>query len=74
MVLQEGDRFADFSGFKTAMQDWGFKGQIKLSFGYQKSDSTRKIVVCAHAGCPFRIYRVLSNNKDYVLVATVIVK
>jgi len=71
MVLQEGDRFADFSGFKTAMQDWGFKGQIKLSFGYQKSDSTRKIVVCAHAGCPFRIYRVLSNNKDYVLVATV---
>jgi len=72
MALQEGDRFADFWAFKTAMQDWGLKGQIKFNFRYQKSDSTRKIVVCAHAGCPFRIYAVLSGNKEYVSVATVV--
>jgi hypothetical protein len=27
MALQEGDRFADFRAFKTAMQDWGLKGR-----------------------------------------------
>jgi hypothetical protein len=72
MALQEGDRFADFRAFKTAMQDWGLKGQIKFNFRYQKSDSIRKIVVCAHAGCPFRIYGVLSDNKEYVSVTTVV--
>jgi hypothetical protein len=72
MALQEGDRFADFRAFKTAVQDWGLKGQIKFNFRYQKSDSTSKIVVGAHAGCPFRIYAVLSGNKEYVSVATVV--
>jgi len=72
MVLQEGDRFPDFKAFKTAMQDWGLKGQIKFNFRYQKSDSTRKIVVCAHTGCPFRVYAVLSGNKEYVSVATIV--
>jgi len=72
MVLQEGDRFPDFKAFKTAMQDWGLKGQIKFNFRYQKSDSTRKIVVCTHTGCPFRVYAVLSGNKEYVSVATIV--
>ena len=53
------------------MQDWGLKGQMKFNFQYQKSDSTRKIVVCTHTGCPFRVYAVLSGNKEYVSVATI---
>ena len=72
MAMREGDRFVDFKAFKTAMQDWGLSGNTKFNIRYQKSDSSRNIVVCAEAGCPFRIYAVLSGNKEYVSVATVL--
>lgn len=70
--MREGDRFVDFKAFKIAMQDWGLSGHTKFNIRYQKSDSSRNIVVCAQAGCPFRVYAVLSSNKEYVSVATVV--
>ena len=54
------------------MQDWGLSGNTKFNIRYQKSDSSRNIVVCAEAGCRFRVYAVLSGNKEYVFVATVL--
>ena len=46
----------------------GLRRHTKYNIRYQKSDSSRNIVVCARAGCPFRVYAVLSGNRKYVSV------
>ena len=68
MAMREDDRFVDFKAFKAAIPQRAHQIQHAVS----KSALSRNIFVCARAGCPFRVYVVLSGNKKYVSVATVV--
>ena len=66
--MREGVRFVDFKAFEAAIQYCDLSGHTKFNTRYQKSDSSRNIV-CSRAGCPFRVYAVLSGNKKYFIDA-----
>jgi len=60
MAMREDDRFVDLSLSRLRYRIGASAGTPNS----KKSDSSRNIVVCARAGCPFRVYAVPSGNKS----------
>ena len=66
MPMELGHEFVDFKAFKATLADWSCTGAHKFSFRYEKSGKARSIVVCAHAGCFFRVYAAMNKGRPYI--------
>ena len=64
--MEVGDEFVDFKAFKAVMADWSITSAHKFTFWYQKSGKARSIVVCARAGCFFRVYAAMDKDRPYI--------
>ena len=64
--MEIGDEFVDFKALKAAMADWSITGAHKFTFRHQKSAKARSILVCAHAGCFFRVYTAMDKDRSYI--------
>ena len=71
LAIEEGQEFVDFAAFKVAMQDWAVGGAHKFTIRYQRSDTTRNVVICTQQDCPFRICATLNRKLGCVKVIQV---